>query len=158
MKRCIIAAITVGVVEAVVTAGTGDSGMSIVVNEARGETAMMTKRAGVDANGGATGLLAQNVTQVVDEEVETEDSALAKTVRTPARESIEELHEVEPFGNQSLTRWGGGDFHEVEMPVPVSRFAARCERVNLDVHRREDVLGPDWQGPGTVYEETLGCV
>ena len=102
--------------------------------------------------------MAQNITQVVDEEVETEDSALAKTVRTPACEKIEVLHEVEPFGTQTLTRWGGGEFHEVEMPALVSGVAARCERVNLEVRRREDVLGPDWQGPGAVYEEALGRV
>jgi hypothetical protein len=69
---------------------------------------------------------------VVDEEVEAEDLALAKTVRTPARENIEVLHEVEPFGNQALTRWGGGEFHEVEMPAPVSGVAAQCERVRQD--------------------------
>jgi hypothetical protein len=53
-----VAAIPGGGVEAVVAARTGDGGMSIVVNEARGEAAMTTKKAGVDANGGATSLLA----------------------------------------------------------------------------------------------------
>ena len=153
-----VAAVPGGDVEAVVAVRTGDGEKSIVVNEAPGEAAMTTKKAGVDAIGGATGLLAQDVTQVVDEEVEAEDPALAKTVGSPAHESIEVLHEVEHFGTQTITWWDGGEFHEVEMPALVSGVAARCERVNLEVRRREDVLGPDWQGPGAVYEEALGCV
>jgi hypothetical protein len=61
-------------------------------------------------------LLAQDVTKVVDEEAEAEDPALARTVRTLARESTEAIHEVEPFGTQTITRWDGGEFHEVELP------------------------------------------
>ena len=112
---------------------TGDDVRSIVVDETRGEAAMTTKRAGVDAIGGATGLLAQDVTKVVDEEAEAEDPALARTVRTLARESTEAIHEFEPFGTQTITRWDGGEFHEVELPALVSGVAARCECVNLHV-------------------------
>jgi hypothetical protein len=106
-----------------------------VVDEARGEATMMTKRAGVDAVGGVTGLLAQNITKVVDEETETQGPTLARAVRTLACESTEAIHEVEPFGTQTITQWDGGEFHEVEQPALVSGDTARCEHVNLDVCR-----------------------
>ena len=128
-------AIPGGDVDAVVAVQTSDGGVCIVVDEARGEAAMMTKRAGVDAIGGATGLLAQNIMKVVDEEAETEGPTLARAFRTLARESTEAIHEVEPFGTQTITQWDGGEFHEVEQPALVSGDTARCEHVNLDVCR-----------------------
>jgi hypothetical protein len=79
--------------------------------------------------------LAQNITNNVDEETETKGPTLARVVRTLACESTEAIHEVEPFGTQTITQCDGWEFHEVERPALVSGDTARCEHINLDVCR-----------------------
>ena len=147
-------------VEAAVAARSGASNdkTGVAVEEtrgARGEAAVVIKKVGIEidtthGSDDAARLLAQDVTQEVDEEVETDDSASTRTVKAPARQSIEELREVKPariqaltpwggdkFCVQTLTPWGGGEFREVKVSAPAKRLAARHEGIGLDIRRRD---------------------
>ena len=103
--------------------------------KACGEVTMMTRRAGVDAADGLTGLSPQIIVKVVNEEMGTEGPTLARAVRALARESTEAIHEVEPLGTQMITQRDGREFHEVEQPALTNGDTAQCDHVNLDVRR-----------------------
>ena len=83
-------------------ASNGETGVAVgKTRGARGEAAVVIKKVGIEidttqGSDNAARLLAQDGTQEVDEEVETDNSASTRTVKAPTRQSIEELREVEP--------------------------------------------------------------
>ena len=100
----------------------------------------------------AARLLAQDGTQEVDKEVETDDSASTRTVKASTRRSMGELRGVEPSKMQALTLWGGGEFRDLEESTPAERLAVRHERIGLDIcwQNGQTRLVSDGRGPSLV--------
>ena len=124
---------------------------------------MVIKKAGSEigttqGNDDAAQLLAQDVTQEVDEKMETDGSASAGRVEARACE-------FELSGIQNLTPRGMGGFCEVEMSMPAGRLTVRHKEIGLDIRRRDGqtylVLtgeDPEWSVERPLDRRDMGSV
>ena len=101
----------------------------------------------------AARLLAQDGTQEVDKEVETDDSASTRTVKASTRRSMGEFRGVKPSRMQALTPGGGGELRDLKVSTPAKRLAARHERIGLDICWRDGQTRLVLMGENPVWSE-----